>query len=697
MLRQTLYLWKQAPFLRLVLPLIAGILLQWYCSIPLALAWPVLAAAVTGLVVFNLRVTFFQFRYGWLNGIFINTVFISVGMLLCWYAYSLHGQFWINKNYRPKDKITVTLKEPLSEKPNSWKATAVVQQLVRGDSSLPVSGNIILYFSKDIAADQLGYGSQLLFSKPLQPIKNSGNPGSFNYERYTAFQSIGGQIFLRPGDFVLLPAKNFHPLYRFLYACREKVLHTITSYIAGKKEAGMAEALLVGYKDDLDKTMVQSYSNTGVVHVIAISGMHLGLIYWLLALATGPLKKRKHLRRAVPVIVISGLWLFALLAGGGPSILRSAVMFTCIVIGESLERKTFIYNSLAASAFILLCINPFWLWDAGFQLSYTAVLSIVIFMKPIYNWFYFKNKLADTIWKLMAVTLAAQVLTTPVSMYHFHQFPVYFLFTNLLAVPLSGLIVLLEILLCAVTFIPAVAHATGNTIQWLIAAMNHFIEYMERLPFSLWTGMQVNLLQVILLYAVITALACWLTWKNKEALMAGIAGILVFLTIRSSSFITAGSRHQLVVYNTSKHQAIDFICGRNCLFKGDDALPEDRELLRLALAPSRTLYRTSVAGSFENLFCTGPIFCFNNKTIVLADRGFNKNDSQGKIKADLIIISKNAPVQLAGLLQRFQCNQVVLDASNSPSKVNKWKQEAAKLGLHCFSVVDNGAFVMNMD
>ena len=192
----------------------------------------------------------------------------------------------------------------------------------------------------------------------------------------------------------------------------------------------------------------------------------------------------------IPAITIAGLWLFSLLAGGGPSILRSAVMFTCIVIGESAARKTFIYNSLAASAFILLCINPFWLWDAGFQLSYAAVLSIVIFMKPIYDGFYFKNKLVDNVWKLVAVSLAAQVLTTPVSIFHFHQFPVYFLCTNLLAVPLSGLIVLLEIGLCAVSIMPAVASFTGVVLFRLINLMNSFIEYMEGLPFSLLNNLQ---------------------------------------------------------------------------------------------------------------------------------------------------------------------------------------------------------------
>ena len=163
----------------------------------------------------------------------------------------------------------------------------------------------------------------------------------------------------------------------FRFSLHKKVLHALTTYIPGEKEAGMEEALLVGYKDFLEKDLVQSYSNTGVVHVIAISGMHLGLIYWLQNLLFITFKGRKKLSWVKAVCIISGLWLFALLAGGGPSMLRSAVMFTCIIIGDNLSMKAFIYNSLAAYTFILLCFNPGWLWDISFQLSYIAVLSIL--------------------------------------------------------------------------------------------------------------------------------------------------------------------------------------------------------------------------------------------------------------------------------------------------------------------------------
>ncbi len=180
---------------------------------------------------------------------------------------------------------------------------------------------------------------------------------------------------MKPGEFNVLRATDKKWLHIFLDATREKVLNILRTNIRGDKELGLAEALLIGYKDDLDKTLVQSYSNTGVVHIIAISGLHLGLVYWLMLLLLKPLRGRKYLKWIHPVIIITGLWLFSLLAGAQPSILRSAVMFTCIVAGENLSRKTSIYNTLALSAFILLCIGIQIFWSGLSALLAEAGIS----------------------------------------------------------------------------------------------------------------------------------------------------------------------------------------------------------------------------------------------------------------------------------------------------------------------------------
>ncbi|HET7898564.1 MAG TPA: ComEC/Rec2 family competence protein, partial [Flavisolibacter sp.] len=345
--------------------------------------------------------------------------------------------------------------------------------------------------------------------------------------------------------------------------------------ILGEKEQGFAEALLIGYKDDLDRNLVQAYSNTGVVHIIAISGLHLGLIYGLLLLLTTPLKRNRKLSWLRFLVIVASLWLFSILAGGGPSVLRSALMFSLMAFGEIAFRKTSIINSLAFSAFVLLCINPFWLWDVGFQLSYAAVLSIVLFFQPIYRWFDFQNKAVDFVWKLTAVTIAAQILTLPISIYHFHQMPLLFLVTNFIAVPLSSMILMGEILLCALFFLPVVAAWIGQVLSAMIAFLNHYIESLNNLPFSTWNFLSINLVQTVLLLLFALAFCYWLLEKRRPFAWIAFSSFGLFMLLRGWSFYTAYRQKQLIVYNVPKHPAIDIINGRSYYFLGDSLLLSD--------------------------------------------------------------------------------------------------------------------------
>src|SRR6188768_1391828 len=615
-----IHVWKKAPFIRFLLPLIAGIVLQWNLQITPGVLWTLLCISSITTIAFFLIPYFERYKLSALNGIAVIILFIALGGLLSWYKNIQHDENWFGKKYKNENALIVTLIENPVEKTKSYKANASVDLILQNDSCIKTNGTIILYFKKDSTLSTLEYGSQLIITKPLQEIKNSGNPGGFNYKRYSLFQGITHQVYLKENEFEILPTTNKNFFRQFINESRANVLSILRKNIKGEKELGLAEALLIGYKDDLDKTLVQSYSNTGVVHIIAISGLHLGLIYWLLILLFNPLQKRKinpiAIRWLRPVFILTGLWLFSLLAGAQPSVLRSAVMFTCIVLGDSFTRKSSIYNTLALSAVLLLCINPYWLWDVGFQLSYAAVLSIVIFMQPIYHWFYTKNKLLDLIWKLNAVTIAAQILTVPVGIYHFHQFPLNFLFTNLLAVPLSSFILLDEILLCIISFIPPLAALTGKFICWLIWLMNSYIERIEMLPFSLLDGLQISIIQSILLLGVAAGLGFWLMEKSKTGFKYALAALFGFLVLRTASFIQANDRQQLIVYNVPQKTAIDLIDGRKYLFVGDSDLLADDSIENFHIKPSRVLHRVEPAINFDNYQHQGNLTSYNNKKIL---------------------------------------------------------------------------------
>jgi competence protein ComEC len=592
--------------------------------------------------------------------------------------------------------VLVTIEEPLSEKNQSYKTIASVQAVLFDHSINKASGKIILYFQKDSSVQHLHYGKQLLLFKALQPVKNTGNPGCFDYQRYCTFQGISYQVYLKQGEYVTLKIENENLFRKYLFSTREKIVGLIKKYIPGTKEAGLAEAMLIGYKEDLDKKLVQSYSDTGVVHIIAISGLHLGLIYWLLILLCKPLSKHKSGRIVQPIVIIAGLWLFSCIAGGSPSVLRSAVMFTCIVIGASINRKTSIFNSLAASAFMLLCFNPMWLWDAGFQLSYAAVWSLAVFYKPIYNLLFIQNKLLDLVWKSVCVTLAAQILTVPVSVYHFHQFPNLFLIANLLAVPLSSIIIIGEIILCLVSIFPFVATGIGYLLHHIVYWLNTFIEQVGSMPFATMNGLLISFPQLICLYAFIGAIAWWLLYNRKMGARVSLMALLLFMAFRLVDVWNAHQQKKLIVYNIPKHSAIDVMVGQTCLFKADSTLQQNDLLQKFHLQPSRLLHRVINLYTPANSLAEKNFFRFGNTSFLLIDTPLNLEQASPKIPVDIIILLNNPAIKIAQLASVFTCRQYVFDASNPTWKVAKWQQECDQLGLAAFSVADRGAFVFNL-
>jgi competence protein ComEC len=682
-------LWHRSPFIRLVIALIAGIILQWQFDLREIYLWTLLVASVTCIISYSFLPLALKYKLASLNGLLVHLFVAAAGALLVYTNNIRHDKNWFGNNYENGDYIVVRLEEPLVTKTNSYKAEASVIQI--HNKTEQSKGKIIVYFKKDSSVTRLTYGSLLFFKQSLQTIKNSGNPGTFDYQRYCLFHDITHQVYLANKDFITLTQTDKNWFKQFTYDAVQKIVSILQTYIKAPREQGLIEAMLIGYKDDLDKDLVESYSHTGVVHIIAISGMHLALIYGLLLLLTKPLKRNKRLNIFRVLSIIGGLWLFSILAGAQPSIIRSAVMFTCIISAELFNRKTSIYNTLALSAFLLLCINPFWLWDVGFQLSYAAVLSIIIFMKPIYKMVYFKNKAIDYVWQLTAVTLSAQILTTPISIFHFHQFPNLFLFTNIVAVPLSAIVLYGAIALCATSFIPIVAKYIGIAEEFFIRILNDYIQRMDSVSIALWNGLYITLVQTIFLILFITGLSYFLLQKKKLALWFSLGCLLVFAGLRSSAFIEAENQHKMIVYNVPKYRAIDLIEGRNYRFIGDATLLQDGFLRNFHLQPSRILHR--ISDNEQPLNASS--FHFGNKSVLLVDNNFPLPVSLPK-QIDVVVLSKNPKLYISQLIKDISIKQIVIDGSVPAWKAKYWKRDCDSLHIPYYDVAEKGAFVMNL-
>ena len=691
-------IWKKAPFIRLLLPLVAGILLEWYLEFPVANCIVGAISFTIAYVLFFLFPIAVRYKLQGLQAIILNLLLLSFGLIITWQKDVQHTSSWFGQYYQDSDYLVVRIDEPLIEKSKSYKADGYVESLIHNDSLTDCNGKILLYFSKDSLQPPLQYGDKILINKNLQRIKNSGNPGAFNYQRYAAFQATFHNVFLKQKDWVKLEEKNINPFKQFIFTSREYVLSILQKNIpASKDELGIAEALLIGYTNDLDKDLVQAYSNTGVVHIIAISGMHLALIYGLLVwlFARIPLVNKSKIIQVV--LILSCLWLFSLLTGAAASVLRSAVMFSFIAVGKNLSKQSSIYNSLAASAFVMLCYNPYFLWDVGFQLSYLAVISIIIFQKSIYNWLYIKNKWVNEVWKLMAISLSAQILTFPICIYYFHQFPNLFLITNIIAVPLSSVILFVEIGLITFSWIPLVGFYLGKIVGWMVWGMNKIIVWVSHISFAVWDNIPSTVATTCLLYAVVIGIGIWLLKKNKNAIRLAMFCLFGFTLLQACGNWQIKNQQKIIVYNIPQHQAIDFVSGNNYLFFGDSILLVDGVLQNFHLKPARiALQLNKRVDTMATVFQHQRFYQMGNKKVMVIDKSIQFVPVQQKINVDMIIISKSPKLYMAQLTSIFNCKQYIFDASNSLWKIGQWQKDCKALHLNFYSIPAEGAFVCDI-
>ncbi len=691
--------WKTAPFIRLLIPFIAGILLQWYLPIP----YHMIITAMTCFSLASLLFIFFplalRFRWRALQGWLLHLLLVSLGSFVTWQNDIRHDPGWFGNSLRAGDYMVVRVDEPLTEKTKTFKTTGIVESLVRHDSVIPCMGKVLLYLSRDSESAALHYGDRLLVNARIQSIRNSGNPGAFDYEQYAAFQQVFHQVFLKGGDWLLLPGRNANPFRQFVYTARTTVLASLRKTMPPEKdELGLAEALLIGYTNDLDKDLVQAYTNTGVVHIIAISGMHLALIYMMLVWLFDRIPGLRQIKLLQLILILGCLWLFSFMTGGGASILRAAVMFSFISTGKYLSRRSSIYNSLASSAFVLLLYNPYFLWDVGFQLSYLAIVGIILFQRPFYALLQVKNRLLDELWKLASVSLAAQVLTLPICIYYFHQVPVLFLLANIIAVPVSGIILYAEIILLILSPVPVLGHYAGKITSRMLDIMNGAIRWIDQFTFSVWDRIPASLLSTVLLYAIIITLTAWLFKKERKWFHFALSLILVFVLNNTIFQWKVAQQQKLIVYNIPRMQAIDIVNGNAFQFAGDPRLSGEVQLSHFHLYPSRVaLGIHETTEPLSGLFQQGIFYRFCNRNMAFINKPLVFEPVQNKINIDYVVISHNPSVSIKELAEVFHCRQYIFDASNSLWKIAKWQADCSALHLQGYSVPEQGGLVFDLD
>jgi len=576
---------------------------------------------------------------------------LSVLLIFFFLGFSLD----VNLRYIPKpltsNEYYAVLDEFPIEKGKSYKA--VIRLL---DPKIKV----LAYFEK---SEELAYvtpGSLLYFKGRPELIINQGNPFEFDYRLYSIRNKIGHRIFLKSNSYHFLHSLKILNLQDRALILRDKLLARLSQNGVKGETFHVISAITFGARDNLDPETTQSFIKTGTIHVLAVSGGNVVVIFILLDFLFRFLKKHRVGILLHTLCLVAGIWGYALITGLSPSVLRASVMFTFIVVGNNISRRPNVYNSLAASAFILLCINPAILYDVGFQLSYAAVFAIVILQPFFYKIFYFKYWIVNQIWVYLTVSVAAQIGTLPFSLFYFHQFPSYFWLTNMLVVPLVMILLYFTLLVIAIgPYIPYIGLLMGHILNWICDKMLEFLQYIEKLPFAVIENLYYSAVGLALTTIFLILLTTFIIYKKGEIALLALVSLTMLLLINNKSLYNALSRKEVIVFNIPGKTLLAFTNGRATTWLANEK-PEQFKDMRYFTKPYegyRMIKNTALICLSDSSFQSNnslnlkknflnylglKIHLLNNKEI--------KNQSvEGFPRSDIILLTENS-VQLSSYL-----------------------------------------------
>jgi competence protein ComEC len=402
-----------------------------------------------------------------------------------------------------------------------------------------------------------------------EPVTPPSFPDEFNYKRFLAAKGIHFRQFLGK-KLQVLPLKPSNELNFAMEHLRHYFAGVIDQYVQRPESKQIALALLLGQKESLGKEVKQAYSATGTQHILAVSGLHVGIIYSILLLPLTFFKQKGQLLQKSYLILVLGLiWIYALMTGFSPSVVRAVVMFSLVTLGQMRKRKPSIWNILAFSALLLLVLDPAIQTDLGFQLSYLAVAGIVGLQPILLRMWAPSNRVLDYFWQMATVTLAAQLITSPLTLHYFHTFPTYFLVANLLIVPLSYIILCAGVPFLLLAWIPMVGSTLGAIVDFLLFIQNEITYTLQEFPAALWQGIHLSLAGMLAIWGM---LWIWGNWElgNRKILVRVGYGLCLIWAISNLWMEFRRPSHELYFFTKDKQQILDLRLGEHHLSWNQD-------------------------------------------------------------------------------------------------------------------------------
>ena len=691
---------SEITFVKIIFPFIAGIIGAYYFQQENLLYWVsillfilLFANACANIGYKSLK----AWRYKYVISTFYYASFFLLGAFISLFnTHFLHKNYFGNTAY-PQLKIWVN-DEP--QKTNDiLRFEANVTQGYMDGKPIASSGKLLIALKLDsVNPVQLSYGDELMITADYQPVEPPYNPAEFDFKSWLATKNIYHQTFINQNQLVNLNQQTGNPLIKYALSVRQNQIATYRKLIKNDEAFAVASTLILGYRADLSKETLSAYTKTGTIHALSVSGMHVGIVYIMLTWILSFLDKRKSTRIIKMVLICSLIWYYSLLTGFSSSVLRAAIMLTVFILAKQFNRNNNTYNILAFTAICLLIYNPFFIWNVGFQLSFLAVFGLVYFQPKIYKWLYVENKWLDKIWSTVALSLAAQLATLPLSIYYFHQFPVYFIISNLfILIPVAVLMYMgIGILLLHAYFLAPI-------FEWLIVFMNNGLKWIASLPFAGITEIWLDGWQLLLLCTLVILLSIGFAKKRKAYIFLGLGSCLALQLTVVLQMMKTTHQEEMIFFSLRKNYAAAFVNGNQTILVTDlKSLDRNYEFFVKPALDQKGIDNIHFV-KWEDEFTHAEFvkrnsqIQFKNKRFLLMDNSFNYKKFSQKNSFDFLWLHNNPKQKMIDLVKEINFDTLILDATNKDYISAKFEQEAKINHLTTFTLKKRKAVALKLN
>lgn len=666
----------QFPLTKITIAFIFGILFSFYVKPNPELSFLFVLLTFIGFII-----VFFISKKQIKQGVYFGSIAYILTFCIGISTQVIHNGYFKKDNYihqtsnNKESFLEVVLREKLKSSKFNYRYVAIVSKFNSNKST----GKILVNIDKSIPLEKLEIGTQLLLKGTIIKHKPIHNPDQFDYGSYLTNKSIFAQIYVDGYDIKINP-KPVTDIWYYSDKLRTRILHNLKKTGFATKELNVVAALILGQQQDISQDIIQDYQYAGAIHVLSVSGLHVGYLLLFVTFLLKPLPKNKQGSLFKLSIIILTLWIFALLAGLSPSVVRSVTMFSFIAIGMHLKRQTNVFHTLLVSILIILLFQPSFILDVGFQLSYVA-LFFILWLQPLLSEIWIpKNRIIVYFWDIITVSFAAQIGALPLSIYYFHQFPGLFFITNLLVLPGLGVIMALGVLVLILAAFDCIPLFLSKLLEISVLILNKIINWIASFEAFIIKDIAFNWYLLISLYLLIIATIVWLKKPSYIRINAVLLSVFIFQSAYFSTQWINDKKNETIVFDVKKESLIAERIGKQVTIYANDSF-KNKSVLKSYLTAN--FCEIKQQKSIQN------VAFFNSRKIIILD---SLAILPKGIKPDILILRLSPKVNLDRVLSIYKPKIIVADASNYKTYVSCWKRTCIKQKIPFHSTYEKGFY-----